>query len=684
MNQGSIVEFINKAGIVTAVVLESDGSLLKLLTQLNESIFVNIKRIIFADHNTYINLSGDNSEIARELENIAKKREDIAKEISIEKIWAEFKSQSIWLSANKIAAFYFSKPDTDCESAVIRALFKDRLYFQFNKNLFFPNTQKKIEAKIVEKQRQKKEEKFIEYASLWLYKALTRTDLNDNNDIESMTEGDKNNRLIKVFSSFYLFEKRSSYHKIVKDILKRYDQIENHQFAIFKIKGREAIFRAFIKLKIWNKNINLNLLKYEIPISFTKDVQKDAENIANLSESLLFKDYNNRKDFTMLRPVTIDGNLTYDFDDAITIEEDNDNYILGIHISDVGHFIKKNGIIDNEAQKRGSSIYMPDQKISMLPNIIAEDICSLKENKTSHTISIMIKLDKNFSIQKYDIFLGIIKVHRRLTYYDANLIINIDKDLETLYKIGEAFRERRLADNAVYINLPEINIRLDQANNVTVNKTEKESPSRLLVSEIMIVANMLMGKFLKNNNIPAIFRGQQKPHRRFFIKSTDNLFKNWMQKRYLSPFILSDTPLHHSGLGAEVYITATSPIRKYYDLINQRQIRAVFGLETPYTNAEIKNIIYYLAKPMNNVSKIQQDRNRYWLLKYLETKTGEQVKGLAMGKIYNNYTVLLTEYMIICNIPVSHSYLLRQDEQVTVIISYVNAFKNILRCYLKL
>ncbi len=686
MKQGCIVEFINKTNIVSAIVLALDGRVLKMLNQFNEAISVNTKRIIFTEDNAYIDLSRNHSEIASELEDIAKKREKIAGRISIKKIWEEFKDQHIRLSANKIAAFYFDKPDMDCESAVIRSLFKDRLYFQFNKNLFIPNTQKKIEAKIIEKQKQKQEEEFVKYASLWLYNALIKS----NNNIKGMTAGDKNNRLIKKFASFYLFEKKSPYHKIVRDILKGYNQIknlsqaENREFDIFKIAGKEAIFKAFIKLKIWDKDINLNILKYEVSVSFAKEVQKEAEDIANLSKSLIFKDYNNRKDLTMLRPVTIDGALTSDFDDAISIEEDNGNYILGVHISDAGHFIKKNGAVDMEAQKRGSSIYTPDQKISMLPNIISEDICSLKEDKISHTISIMIKLDKNFTIQKYDIFPGIIKVHRRLTYYDVNLIINIDKDLEILYKIGEAFRERRFADNAAHINLPEINIWLDENKDITVNKIDKESPSRLLVSEIMIAANMLTGKFLQDNNMPAIFRGQQEPHKRFFTNFSDSLFKNWMQRRHLSPFILSDAPIRHSGLGVAVYTTATSPIRKYYDLVNQRQIKAVFNLETPYTNAEIKNIIYDLETPMGAVSKIQQERNRYWLLKHLETKIGEEKEGLVIGKNYNTYTTLLTDYMIICNIPVSHSYLLKQEQEVTVIISYVNAFKNIIRCYLKL
>ncbi|MBW1615681.1 MAG: RNB domain-containing ribonuclease [Deltaproteobacteria bacterium] len=686
MKQGCIVEFINKTNIVSAVILELNNGKLKTLTQFNEAVLINIKRIIFAEDNVYINLSRNNFEIANELAVIAKKREKIAATISVKKIWEKFKEQDIRLPANRIAVFYFVKPNMDSESAVIRALFKDRLYFQYNKNLFIPNTKKKIKTKIIEKQKQKEEEEFIKYVSLWLYKALTES----NNSITDMTVGDKNNRLIKILTSFYIFEKKSPYHKIVASILKSYNllknlsQANNRQFDIFKIEGKEAIFKAFVKLKIWSKDINLNLLKYKISESFPKEAKKEAEDIVDISNSLIFKDYNNRKDLTMLRPVTIDGALTSDFDDALSIEEDNGNYILGVHISDAGHFIKKNGAIDIEAQKRASSIYTPDQKISMLPNIISEDICSLKEDKTSHTISIMVKLDKNFVIQKYDIIPGIIKVHRRLTYYDANLIINIDKDLEILHKIGKAFRERRFADNAAHINLPEINIWVNENKDITVNKIDKESPSRLLVSEIMIAANMLIGKFLQNNNMPAIFRGQQEPHKRFFTKFSDSLFKNWMQRRHLSPFIISETPMRHSGLGVSAYATATSPIRKYYDLVNQRQIRAVFNLETPYTKQEIKSIIYDLETPMNAVSKMQQERNRYWLLRHLETKVGEEQNGLVIGKHYNNYTTLLTDYMIICNIPVSHSYRLKQEQEVTVIISYVNAFKNIIRCCLKL
>ena len=129
-------------------------------------------------------------------------------------------------------------------------------------------------------------------------------------------------------------------------------------------------------------------------------------------------------------------------------------------------------------------------------------------------------------------------------------------------------------------------------------------------------------------------------------------------------------------------MTATSPIRKYFDLLTQRQIRAVLGLEDPYTPDEISHALNLLEHPMNNVSKLQYRRQRYWLLKYLEKRTGEKKEAVVLNKRRDSYQVLIPEYMIECDLNVSGSIELKPEDLVQVTIQHASARKDSLSVFL--
>ena len=191
-----------------------------------------------------------------------------------------------------------------------------------------------------------------------------------------------------------------------------------------------------------------------------------------------------------------------------------------------------------------------------------------------------------------------------------------------------------------------------------------------------------MAKFLIKHGISTIFRSQPKPRERILKGNGGTLFQNWMQRKLLSRFVLSHTPEHHSGLGLDAYVTATSPIRKYFDLVTQRQIRAALGLEAPFSTEEIKRIIQVLEVPMNYVSKIQFSRHRYWLLKYLEGKIGQKEVAIVLTRRRNYYSVLLTDYMIECNLPVSSGLSLKPEDLVQVTIQHVSAVKDLISVFI--
>jgi exoribonuclease-2 len=325
---------------------------------------------------------------------------------------------------------------------------------------------------------------------------------------------------------------------------------------------------------------------------------------------------------------------------------------------------------------------MPDGKIPMLPACLAEDLCSLKAGELRPAISTMVNLDPSYGIIDYEILPSLIKVKQQYTYYDVNQLLDELEDIADFREIALKFRQTRLDAGALQISLPEINAWIDADGEITVNRINRESPGRMLISELMIMANWLMAKFLKQHGVPAVYRSQPAPKERLFKGNEGSLFQNAMQRRLLSRFILSSEPDHHSGLGLEAYITATSPIRKFFDLVTQRQVRAVFGKETPYSAAEIDNFINMLAQTTGNVARIQQNRMRYWVLRYLEKCIGQKEEAIVLLAFKKNYRILLPQYMIECDLPISSGVDLQPEDLIQVTIQRVRARENLLTVYM--
>jgi exoribonuclease-2 len=199
----------------------------------------------------------------------------------------------------------------------------------------------------------------------------------------------------------------------------------------------------------------------------------------------------------------------------------------------------------------------------------------------------------------------------------------------------------------------------------------------MLVAEIMILANWLMARFLSENGMPAIFRSQPDPRERLYRGEDGTLFQHWMQRRLLNRFVLGHAAEKHSGLGLAAYVTATSPIRKYFDLVTQRQVRAVLGLEEPYSAEDVDGILQDLSMPMSRVGRLQVGRQRYWLLRYLERRIGQKEEAIVLVRRRHSYQVLLTDYMLECDLPITGGFELKPEDLIQVTIQNVSARKDL-------
>ncbi len=664
MEPGNIVEYIDSRKIICAVVMEIKKHRLRLLTETNREVNISIARLAYKS-NTRLNISENRDKLVRALKEISAHRKTLAADIDIKGLWEVLNSEQEWINLDTMATFCFKPPVTsDHLSAVMRGFFKNRAYFKFDVNRVLPYSEKQIEDIIAKAEEEERKSRITKCGGDWLKKVLADDELpkvpGETGEIKDYLE---------ILKSFYLFEQESPHFEVGKAMLAR---------AGLKTGGK--LFELFSKLGEWDKNENIDLLRLDIPRDFSQKTVELSDRIVFDAKTVALN--NGRQNLTELPLMTIDGNSTLDFDDALSIEKEGNHYRLGIHISDVGHFIKKGDLIDKEAFNRGSSIYMPDRKIPMLSMDLSENICSLRAGEKRPAITVLIKLNRFAEIENYEIVPSVICVKKQLTYSEVDGLIDHNEEIKMLLEIAINFRKKRLGSGALQITLPEVNVTVKDKEVIMIKRIDRESPARILVSELMIMANWLMARFLNENNMPAIFRSQPAPKNRLIKNGPGTLFQNCLQRKHLSRGAIGLGPEHHSGLGLDAYVTSTSPIRKYFDLATQRQIRAVLGLENPYPGTDISRIIHSLEQTLRNVAKLQFMRHRYWILKYLEEKTGEKEDAVVIDSRRDNYLVVLTEYMIECGLAQSSGMNLKPGDLIRVIIQHSNARNDALSIYM--
>ncbi|MGD8656478.1 MAG: ribonuclease catalytic domain-containing protein [Desulfobacterales bacterium] len=661
MESGCIVEYIDRQKIMCAVVLEVKNQRLRLLTENNREVNLSRKRLLHKDK-IRLDLTLRRDQMVEALKQVVRKREELINNIDIRDLWEVLNAEQNWIDLPTMTEFCFPEsPSGDHEAAVMRAIFNDRLYFKFNPDGFRPNSEKQVELLAAQRKQEERKRRLIETGGSWL-----KNMLNFAGSVDSSNDGLDFQECSDILKSYYLFGKDSKDYAIAKAMVAKAD-----------IKSDQEIFRILVKLGVFAENENVELLRCQIKADFNENVLNRAAQI--VSSNPIGSAAAERRDLSHLPLLTIDGQGTLDFDDAISIAERGDTWQLGVHIADVGHFISKGDVVDQEALGRGSSIYMPDQKISMLPSVLAEGLCSLKAGELRPAISVMIDLNPQAEVVRYEILQSLIKVRHQLSYYDVNTYADENRQIRILNDIAQKFRQKRLDNGAVQITVPEISIWVSENQEVTVNKVNRESPGRMLVSELMIMANWLMAKYLQARQLPAIFRSQREPRERLYKNGVGTLFQNWMQRRLLSRFLLNAKPDSHSGLGLDAYITATSPIRKYSDLVNQRQIRAALGLETAYSAEQITEIIKSLELPMSYVGRFQYTRHRYWLLKFLENQIGQKEEAIVLHRARRHYQILLTQYMLECDLPLSSGIELKPEDLIQVTIQRVSARQDVIQ-----
>ncbi len=282
------------------------------------------------------------------------------------------------------------------------------------------------------------------------------------------------------------------------------------------------------------------------------------------------------KDLTNLKTFIIDCESPHEVDDAISLEKIKGNKKkIWVHISNPCRLFSSESTIDRAAQNKSCSLYLTDQYIPMLPKNIIDE-ANLAQNKVSHTISASIELDDKGSIINYEIDEAIIKPDYQLTYEDANEIIEIEPkeerdfiELKNLLMLSLSYRKK---NGAIILENPTSKLKLEDGN-VILTRIDK-TIAHLIVAEAMILMGYVTSLYLFNNNLVAAYRSQKincNPND-ILLKYKNSEIKYILLKQYMGKSYITTKANSHESLGLNMYVQCSSPLRRYLDLIIQRQV----------------------------------------------------------------------------------------------------------------
>ncbi|MBN2618605.1 MAG: RNB domain-containing ribonuclease [Spirochaetales bacterium] len=342
----------------------------------------------------------------------------------------------------------------------------------------------------------------------------------------------------------------------------------------------------------------------------------------------------NRLDLTHLKSYAIDDEGSNDPDDAISMEGD---YKIWIHITDVSSVVEAGSVSDIEASNRGSNLYLPTQTVHMLPENVTR-LQALGAENGNNTISYLIEFDENYNIVNRDIFLARVNV-TRLSYEEVENRKN-EESFQSLYTISKHLKARREELGALTISLPEVKIRVNEENEISI-KPIHGVESRNVVSEFMLLAGETAALFCHENNIAIPYATQQPSDSKGTPETDLSSMYVWRRKFKKGETKLNPEP--HAGLGFNCYTRATSPLRRYSDLIVNHQIRNFLLGKTLLNEEEVLLKVSPAIDAGKKRGQCERLSNQHWKLVYLSQNRGLVFNGVFVEKKDKDKGVLLIE-----------------------------------------
>ncbi|MFQ6614107.1 MAG: ribonuclease R [Fidelibacterota bacterium] len=420
-------------------------------------------------------------------------------------------------------------------------------------------------------------------------------------------------------------------------------------------------------------DFELIVQSYDYSVEFPEKV---THSLATVGKRSIQREAARRRNLRKLRVLTIDPASARDHDDGLSIRRVSPGYELGIHIADVSEFVRLNTDLDREALSRATSVYLHDQVVPMLPDKLSADLCSLMEGKDRLALSVLITMDQNFRIKRWEVVESVIRTHAFLTYQDVQAILDgkekspFAQDCRWLWSLAQTWFRKRSEQGSIDFDIAEPVIELsDNGIPHTITPSERLNSHRI-VEECMLLANRLIAERYGGETEDSgalIFRIHEKPSqerlesfsrllsnlnilpdqpdrfhdpaaiRDLLIKVEDSPYKNLIETlalRSMAKARYSTARIGHFGLAFPTYCHFTSPIRRYPDLTVHRMIKSrLNGKPAPHSAEELDRIAAWTTEQEQKALNAEREFIRLKQLRWLNERIGEEFQGVISGVI---------------------------------------------------